>query len=471
MKELRSMRTPDEFNDWYLEIVEKAGLADKRYPIKGMNVWTGYGWKAMRLIDNFIRAEFDETGHDEVCFPLLIPQNEFQKEADHIKGFGAEVYWVTHAGENKLDIPLLLRPTSETAMYPIFSLWVRSHADLPLKTYQIVNVFRYETKQTRAFIRMREIHFFEAHTCHRNFEDAEAQIQEDLDIMKRLAERLCLPYVLCKRPEWDKFAGAFYTIGIDSLMPTGRTLQMGSIHQYKENFSKPYNITYEDENGQHLNVHQTTYGMSERILGALISIHNDDKGIILPPDIAPIQIVIVPILSKNEPDKVLAYCSDICETLKKAGYRVHYDKRDLRPGNKFYDWELKGVPLRIEIGARDIQNNVITLARRDTGDKAQIKSDELMDGISKNLLAVQSNLFARANDMLNSSIHHVNDLSEAKPGINVMGWCGDEECGHRIEEATEMAVLGEPVGVQASETKCIVCGKLTEKMIYSARTY
>jgi prolyl-tRNA synthetase len=471
MKELRTMRTPDEFNEWYLEIVEKAGLADKRYPIKGMNVWTGYGWKAMRLIDNFIREEFDGTGHDEVCFPLLIPQNEFQKEADHIKGFGAEVYWVTHAGENKLDIPLLLRPTSETAMYPIFSLWVRSHADLPLKTYQIVNVFRYETKQTRAFIRMREIHFFEAHTCHRNFEDAEAQIQEDLDIMKRLSAKLCLPYVLCKRPEWDKFAGAFYTIGIDSLMPTGRTLQMGSIHQYKENFSKPYNITYEDDDGQHKHVHQTTYGMSERILGALISIHNDEKGIIMPPDIAPIQIVLIPIISKKEPEKVMAYCSDICAKLKSAGLRVHFDQRDLRPGNKYYDWELKGVPLRVEIGLRDIEADVITCARRDTGEKSQVKSSEMMDGIHSLLAEIQKSLFIRANEILTTSIYETTDITKVQAGINVMGWCGEEECGKKIEQATEMAVLGEPVELELLDRNCIICGKLTKKTIYVARTY
>jgi prolyl-tRNA synthetase len=465
------MRSPEEFSDWYQDIVEKAGLADKRYPIKGMNVWTGYGWKAMRLIDNFIRDEFDNTGHDEVCFPLLIPQNEFQKEADHIKGFGAEVYWVTHAGENKLDIPLLLRPTSETAMYPIFSLWVRSHADLPLKTYQIVNVFRYETKQTRAFIRMREIHFFEAHTCHTDFEDAEAQIREDLEIMSRLAKRLCLPYVLCKRPDWDKFAGAYYTIGIDSLMPTGRTLQMGSIHQYRDNFSKPYNITYEDENGAHVNVHQTTYGMSERILGALISIHNDEKGIILPPDVAPIQIVIVPILSKVEPEKVTARCEELSETLKKSGYRVHLDKRDLRPGNKFYDWELRGVPIRIELGARDMQNGIVTVARRDTGERVQLKNEDLLNGISANMADVQGNLFAKANSSLQDSIHPIEELTNVQPGINVMGWCGTEDCGHVIEEKTEMAVLGEPVGAELSEKKCIVCGIPTMKTIYVARTY
>ena len=353
----------------------------------------------------------------------------------------------------------------------MFSLWIRSHADLPLKTYQIVNVFRYETKQTRAFIRMREIHFFESHTCHVDFEDAERQIAEDLGIMKRLAKKLCLPYVLCKRPDWDKFAGAFYTIGIDSLMPTGRTLQMGSIHQYKENFSRPYNIKYEDENGQHQYAHQTTYGMSERILGALISIHNDKNGIILPPDIAPYQIVIVPIISKQEPVIVINKCKDVLTELRLAGFRIHLDDRDQRPGNKYYEWELKGVPLRIEIGARDIQNGVVTVARRDNGEKAQIPFDGVVDGIREQLLEVQNNLFTRAEAKLEESIFSISDLSEVRPGINVMSWCGNEDCGHQIEDATEMAVLGVPVGIPPESGNCIVCGKPTETLIYVAKTY
>ncbi|HPT74481.1 MAG TPA: hypothetical protein PKX52_06225, partial [Methanomassiliicoccaceae archaeon] len=190
------------------DLVEQAGLTDKRYPIKGMNVWPAYGWKVMRQIDTFIRQELDATGHDEVCFPLLIPETEFKKEKDHIKGFDSEVYWVTHAGLNELDVRLLLRPTSETAMYPMFSIWVRSHGDLPLKIYQLVNTFRYETKQTRAFIRVREIHFFESHTCHVDEEDAQRQVEEDFIILEKLMERLALPYLLLRRTEWDKFPGA-----------------------------------------------------------------------------------------------------------------------------------------------------------------------------------------------------------------------------------------------------------------------
>jgi prolyl-tRNA synthetase len=298
------MEKDTNFNEWYNDIVDKAGLSDKRYPIKGMNVWTPYGWKIMRHVDTYIRKELDATGHDEVCFPLLIPETEFKKEKEHIKGFDSEVYWVTHAGLNELDVRLVVRPTSETAMYPMFSLWVRSHTDLPLKIYQIVNTFRYETKQTRSFIRVREIHFFESHTCHVSEEDAQKQIEEDTEILAKISKKLCLPYFLHTRTEWDKFPGAYYTVGIDTVMPNGKSLQIGSIHHYRTNFSVPYEITYEDENSEHKHVHQTTYGMSERLLGAIIGMHSDDKGLIMPPDIAPFQAVIIPIFSKGNNDLV-----------------------------------------------------------------------------------------------------------------------------------------------------------------------
>ena len=302
------MRKQEDFSEWYNEIVELAHLTDKRYPIKGMNVWTPYGWKIMRFIDTFIREECDATGHDEVCFPLLIPETEFKKEKDHIKGFDAEVYWVTHAGLNELDVRLLLRPTSETAMYPMFALWVRSHTDLPLKTYQLVNTFRYETKQTRAFIRVREIHFFESHTCHVDEADAQRQVEEDFVILENIMEHLCLPYFLLRRTEWDKFPGAHYTVGVDTLLPDGRSLQLGSIHHYRENFSRPFNITYEDDKGEHRFAHQTTFGMSERLVGAVVAVHGDDKGLVLPPDISPFQVVIVPILAKGNVEKVAEEC-------------------------------------------------------------------------------------------------------------------------------------------------------------------
>ena len=457
-------------------MVERAALSDKRYPIKGMNVWTPYGWKIMRFVDTYIRRELDATGHDEVCFPLLIPETEFKKEKDHIKGFDSEVYWVTHAGLNELDVRLVVRPTSETAMYPMFALWVRSHQDLPLKTYQIVNTFRYETKQTRPFIRVREIHFFESHTCHDSEEDAQRQIEEDLEILRRLMKELCLPYFLLRRTEWDKFPGAHYTVGIDTVMPNYRTLQLGSVHHYRTNFSVPYDITYEDENGEHKHVHQTTYGMSERLLGALISVHGDDDGLVLPPAVAPFQVVIVPILSKKNAEEVTAAAERLRDELTAGGIRVKLDDRDDRPGSKFYDWEIKGVPLRLELGGRDIESNVVTFARRDTSEKGTIGLESLVPGVKLILDAIMHDMEAKAWEFQNSSVRHIESADEipkedtAEQRVYSFGWCGCDECGHAFEDAHDIKILGTPYIPEEFEGKCIICGKPTKTKAYAART-
>ena len=467
----------DNYNEWYLDIVEKAALSDKRYPIKGMNVWTPYGWKIMSFIDKYIRRELDATGHDEVSFPLLIPETEFKKEKDHIKGFDSEVYWVTHAGLDELDVRLVVRPTSETAMYPMFSLWVRSHQDLPLKIYQIVNTFRYETKQTRPFIRVREIHFFESHTCHDTEEDAQKQIEEDLEILKKIAEELCLPYYLLRRTDWDKFPGAYYTVGIDTVMPNHKTLQLGSVHHYRTNFSEPYDITYEDENGEHKYVHQTTYGMSERLLGAVISVHGDDKGLCLPPAVAPFEVVIIPILGKNSKDEVSAAAIKMKQELESAGIRTKLDDRDDRPGSKYYDWEIKGVPLRLELGARDIENNVVTFARRDTGEKGTIDYDKLVPGVKLILDEIMKSMSEKAWKFQRDAVTDLKsiedipkDEEDTKLRIYRFGWCGCPECGHKFEDDNDIKILGTPYIPEEYKGKCIICGKETSTPAYAART-
>src|SRR2546425_5691061 len=232
------MRKEEDFSEWFSAAIEKAELRDKRYPVKGMDVWLPYGWAIMKRIDQAWREEFDATGHREVNFPLLIPETEFQKEADHVKGFEADVYWVTQGGRNPLDVKLVLRPTSETAMYPMFALWIRSHADLPLKVYQIVSTFRYETKMTRTFLRVREIHFFESHTAHATFEDAEQQIQEDLQIHERLMRRLCLPHNVSERPDRGKLPRARYSLRAGTPLPGGRPLPIAHLPPYKDNLSQ-----------------------------------------------------------------------------------------------------------------------------------------------------------------------------------------------------------------------------------------
>jgi len=462
------MKKAEDFSEWYNEMVEKANLTDKRYPVKGMNVWTPYGWKIMQAIDSHIRQEFDATGHGEVCFPLLIPEDQFAKEKEHIKGFDAEVFWVTHAGLNPLDVRLLLRPTSETAMYPIFSLWVRSHADLPLKTYQIVNTFRYETKQTRAFIRVREIHFFESHTCHADFEDAERQVREDYDILAKLARKWCLPYKLLKRTDWDKFPGASYTVGIDTLLPSGRSLQLGSIHQYMENFSKPYDIKYEDDKGEHRHVHQTTFGMSERLVGAVVAIHGDDKGLVLPPDIATMQVVIVPVLAKGAAEEVTKAARELHCELKAAGVRAHLDERDIRPGAKYYDWELKGVPLRLELGTKDIEKGKVTFVRRDTGEKSLVDRAGVAQEVSLTLGRIAEEMLERAGRVMESGIATVNSLEALPEKMIRAGWCGEEKCGHDIESRSDRDILGVPVDTERFEGTCVICGKKAKSPVYLA---
>ncbi len=463
------MKKAEDFSEWYNEIVERANLTDKRYPVKGMNVWTPYGWKIMQAMDSHIREGFDATGHQEVCFPLLIPEDQFAKEKEHIKGFDTEVFWVTHAGLNPLDVKLLLRPTSETAMYPIFALWVRSHADLPLKTYQLVNTFRYETKQTRAFIRVREIHFFESHTCHADFEDAERQVKEDYEILGLLAKKWCLPYKLLKRTDWDKFPGASYTVGIDTLLPDGRSLQLGSIHQYMENFSKPYEIKYEDEKGEHKYVHQTTFGMSERLVGAVVAIHGDDKGLVLPPDIATNQIVIVPVLAKGETERVSAAARDLHDELKKARVRVHLDDRDMRPGAKYFDWELKGVPLRLELGTKDMEKGVVTFVRRDTGEKTLKDRKHVVKEVRDMLALISKEMLARAAGEMEKNIVTVQSLENLPERMIRTGWCGGEECGHEIEVRSDMNILGTLVDGEKYSGACAICGKPTKTPVYLAR--
>ena len=464
------MRKEEDFSEWYGSVIEKAELRDKRYPVKGMDVWLPYGWAVMKRIDQAWREEFDSTGHREVNFPLLIPETEFKKEADHVKGFEADVYWVTHGGLNPLDVKLVLRPTSETAMYPMFALWIRSHADLPLKVYQIVSTFRYETKMTRTFLRVREIHFFEAHTAHATFEDAEQQIREYLQINERLLRLLGLPYLITRRPDWDKFPGAFYSLGADSLLPSGRALQLATFHHYRDNFAKVYDVTYETDTGEHKFVHQTTDGMSERLLGAMIAIHGDEKGLVLPPAAAPIQAVVVPILEKGRQEEMLLEGQRLFLELRER-MRVKLDDRDLRPGEKYYEWEARGVPLRIELGPRDLAKKVVTAVRRDTGEKRELPRDGLPDRLRSVLDLMQIAMWDRAEKLMKDNTFTITSLKEARDGFNRMGWCGKESCGKTISEKTGMNVLGTPFYPEAFDGTCIVCGTPTKQVVYAAKVY
>ncbi len=471
----KSLPCKQEFSEWYNDILSVAEIMDVRYPVKGLYVWFPFGFSIRKRVYNMLRELLD-TDHDEALFPLLIPEHEFMKEAEHIKGFEDEVYWVTNGGTTPLDINLALRPTSETAIYPMYKIWIRSHADLPIKVYQIVNTFRYETKHTRPLIRLREITSFkEAHTVHANWNEAANQVKKAIELYIEFYKNLAIPVLSSKRPDWDKFPGADYTIAVDSLMPDGRTLQVGTAHHLGDNFAKTFDIKYENKEGDQVYAHQTCYGISERCIASLISVHGDDKGLVLPPSIAPVQIVIIPIIFKDS-SEVLEVCEKVKERLHGIGLRVELDSSDKRPGAKYYKWELKGVPLRIEIGPRDLKNNSVVIVKRNDSTKEIVHMSKLEETVQRLLDQVHQNLYSKAEEDLYSKIYKCADIESVdkhiQKGIVLIPWCGNKECGLELEERTGAGILGIPQNDESCDaSRCTICQKETNINAYMARTY
>lgn len=475
-EEKKSILPPkSNFSEWYHELLLMAEIMDVRYPVKGLYVWFPFGFDLRKRTYSIIRELLDKD-HKEALFPLLIPEIEFMKEAEHIKGFEDEVYWVTHGGRNELDVKLALRPTSETAIYPMYKIWVRSHADLPIKVYQLVNTFRYETKHTRPLIRLREITSFkEAHTVHATWDEAARQVEEATKIYREFYRRLAIPTIVSKRPEWDKFPGAVYTMAVDTLMPDNKTLQIGTAHNLGDNFARTFDIKYEDLNGEQQYAQQTCYGISERCIAALISIHGDDRGLVFPPEVAPIQVVVIPILY-GKSDEITKACRNAADRLREKGIRAVLDESDERPGAKYYRWEMKGVPLRVEIGPRDLKNNAATLVRRDAGIKENVSLDDIAEEVKKRFEDIRESLLEKAQSRLKERIFDCGTLEEVKDkipeGIARIPWCGERECGLAMEEAVGAGILGVPEGeLGRGKGNCPVCGKETASMAIMARTY
>jgi len=457
-----------DFSEWYNEIIDTAKLSDKRYNIKGMNVWLPYGLKIIHSIDSLLREYSDDGGIEEVSFPVLISREQLEVEFEHVKGFENEIYWVTKGGTTPLDIDLALRPTSEAAMYTMFPLWIRSHSDLPFRIYQIVNVYRYETKHTRSFIRVREIHFYEAHTAHVDFEDAEKQMDEYLKIMERLSDDLCIYFSMDIRPDWDKFPGAMYSVAFDTPMPGYRSLQIGTIHEYGENFAKNYGIKYLDENGDMKYVSQTTFGLSERLMAAVIGIHGDDKGLVLPYKLAPVQVIIVPIPSDNY-DEIIEYSNGIKSKLMEIGIRCQIDNSDYTPGYKFNEWEMRGVPVRIEIGKREVNDKTLTISLRTRKKKIKIELEEISN-MYQYLKEVNLDIKSKASEFYMANKVFIDSLEKIKEDKMVTAyWCGSKACSDEIESLSEKAALG---AVRNDDTSgpCIVCGNPGKLSAFS-RTY
>ena len=466
----------ENFSEWFHDILEEANITDSRYPIKGMAIWMPYGFKIRKYMLEKIKELLDKD-HEEVLFPLLVPEAELAKEGEHVKGFEEEVYWVTKGGKNDLNEKLALRPTSETAIYPMYALWIRSHIDLPIKYYQVVNTFRYETKHTRPLIRVREITTFkEAHTAHATKEESDKQIEDFIEIYKEFLDSFGIPYLISKRPIWDTFPGADYTMAFDAIMPDGKTLQIGTIHNLGQTFAKTFDITFEDKDGEHKYVYQTCAGVSDRVVASIIGIHGDEKGLRLPPIVSPNQVTIIPILFKKGKEEVMAKCLEIKNDLESAGLRVNIDDRDIRPGKKFYDWELKGTPLKLELGPRDLENNITIAMRRDNGEKVELSlDDDLVDNVKDLLDKYDENLSKSAWDFQKEHVKFTENLDEVADLIEAgyvvaFNWCGGDECGKQIEEKTGYDILGIHDDAEKG-AKCIASDEDAKYIALIAKTY
>ncbi|MFH0832725.1 MAG: proline--tRNA ligase [Candidatus Aenigmatarchaeota archaeon] len=469
----------DDFSEWYLEVMDKCDIVDKRYPVKGFVVYKPWGMFVINQIFDALEEELQKTGHNPVSFPVLIPEGNLKKESEHVKSFEKEVFWITHAGENKLDERLLLRPTSETAFYPMYSLWIRSHTDLPLKLYQCAQIYRYETKMTKPLLRGREFFWIEAHTVQKTNEDAEKQVKEDMAITEKvLSEKLGLPFMLLQRPEWDKFPGAEKTYAYDTIMPDGKTLQVATTHNLGQKFSKPFHIKFANEKGDSEYAYQTCYGPGvSRIVGAVISVHGDDKGMILPPPVAPTQVIVIPIPIKGKEELVEKEAKNILKEIEKLGLRARIDSRGYRPGFKFHEWEMKGVPIRIEIGPKDIEKKQFIAVRRDTGEKIILKDakkvGEMLDVIYKNLKET-----ARKN--FESRIRNAKSFQEISKNIENGGLVGinfcsmekdGEKCAEKIEKELHAEIRGAKLVKEKPTGNCVICGKPAKHVVYVAKAY
>ncbi len=466
----------EDFSAWYTAVIRKAGLADYT-SLKGCMVIKPYGFALWENVRNALDKRIKETGHQNAYFPLFIPESLLKKEAEHVEGFAPEVAWVTHGGKEELEERLAVRPTSEAIICSIYSKWVRSYRDLPILINQWANVVRWE-KVTRLFLRTTEFLWQEGHTVHRTKEEAQEETLRMLNVYKDLLEtELAIPVISGQKTEREKFAGALKTYSIEALMGDGKALQAGTSHNLGQHFAKVFDIKFLDEDQKEKYAWQTSWGVSTRLIGAIIMVHGDDYGLILPPKIAPIQSVIVPIFKKNTKEFVLSKAREIKDVLK--GIRVELDDREeYTPGWKFNEWELKGVPLRIEIGPRDIEKGNVVLVRRDTRKKVVSPIAEVKNRVGELLDIIQNDLFLKARRFVEDNTHYVEDYGkfkktiEEKKGFIIAPWCGSSECEEKIKEETKATIRNIPLAkVKEGRGKCIYCGKETDLYVYFARAY
>ncbi len=469
----------EDYSQWYLDVIDAAELAEHA-PVRGCMTIKPNGYAIWERIQRILDEEFKNTGVKNAYFPLFIPESFLKKEAAHVKGFSPEVAVVTHAGGSELEEPLVVRPTSETIIGEAFSRWIQSYRDLPMVLNQWANVVRWEMR-TRLFLRTTEFLWQEGHTAHATEESAEQRTLQMLEVYRKFAEEvMAIPVVAGIKSQSEMFAGAIRTYSIEALMQDGRALQAGTSHNLGQNFGKAFGVTFLDEKGEQQYVWQTSWGVSTRLIGGLIMAHSDDKGLVLPPKLASLKIVIVPIFHEhaNEKALVMEKAKELTERLASFGREVLLDDSDQdTPGAKFHTWEKRGIPLRIEIGPKDVEKNQVILVRRDTGEKTAAPMREIKERADALLLRIQENLYARALEFRNARSHQVDSYEEFKrmletnPGFIYAHWCGDSACEKSIKEETQATIRCLPFAQAQESGKCVKCDEPSGKRALFARAY
>ena len=467
----------EDFSRWYTDVIFGARLADYS-PVKGCMVIRPNGYALWEKMQSYLDIMFKETGHENAYFPLLIPESFLEKEAEHVEGFAPECAVVTHGGGKKLEEPLVIRPTSETIIWAMFKKWIMSYRDLPLLINQWCNVLRWEMR-TRLFLRTTEFLWQEGHTAHATAEEAEEETLQMLNIYQTFAqEYAAIPVIPGRKSEREKFAGALHTYTIEALMQDGKALQAGTSHNLGQNFARAFDVTFQDQNGEQQLVYATSWGMSTRMIGALIMTHGDDQGLVLPPKMAPLSVVFIPIFKGKEGHgEILEFIDQIAASLDRdITHRVDA-REEYTPGWKFNEWERAGVPIRVEVGPRDLQRGEVVVVRRDTREKVNLAKEKVKEKIRELLDEIQTSLFQRALQFRQENTMRVDDYQTFKEVVAEQGgflhahWCGDPECEDQVKQETMATIRCIPIESENEDGVCVRCGKPSAERIYFAKAY
>ena len=464
----------EDFAKWYTDICKKAELIEYT-SVKGCMVIRPYGYAIWENIVHILDNMFKETGHENVCMPMFIPESLLQKEKDHVEGFAPEVAWVTHGGSEPLEEKLCVRPTSETLFCEHYKNIIQSYRDLPKLYNQWVSVVRWE-KTTRPFLRSREFLWQEGHTIHATAEEAITETEKMLNVYADFCENsLAIPVIKGKKTESDKFAGAVSTYAIEALMHDGKALQAGTSHYFGDGFAKAFDIQFSDKENKKSYPHQTSWGVTTRLIGAIIMTHGDDNGLVLPPAVAPIQAVVIPVASHKE--GVKENCAKLYDRLKDK-FRVKFDDSDNSPGWKYAEYEMKGVPVRVEMGPRDIENGVCVVVTRHNREKTVVPIEDIEKVVAEKLQEVHDGIYARALENRENRTYSCTTMDEITEALEKNGdgfvkamWCGDETCETQVKEVTGVGSRCMPFGVEKISDKCVCCGKPADKIVYWGKAY